>query len=227
MRKREQFFLLTVLVLGLLSAGCGGDAAAEGEPFFISEEAAGIPALTLYYNEKTETGIGFLGEEPCTAFGFSGVVSASEGMQGVWERWETAGAVPPMGEPVEIKGYHAEREYDTAGRLIRFRSYGDLSDIGQPEEAWITDAEYAYSENGVLRRRKWARNPWANEAGTTYLSIESCFDLLGRVAYENCYITHGSMEFYYIYEGDSMDPVYCLFLDLEWREAGLIRYKAD
>lgn len=34
-----------------------------------------------------------------------------------------------------------------------------------------------------------------------------------RLLYEDCYITHGSYEFYYIYLDESEKPAYCLELD--------------
>ena len=35
----------------------------------------------------------------------------------------------------------------------------------------------------------------------------------GCVCYERAYITHGSLEYYYIYEGESAAPALCLRLD--------------
>ena len=194
------------------------------EPSFISAEDPNIPPLTLYYNESTEMGIGILGEAPYSAFGFVGISDASG-----WDvlQWKNASKALPKEEPEEIKDYYVQSEYDEGGRLIRFRSYGDLSDIGQPEKAWITVAEYTYDGRGVLRARYWARNSWINETGTTNSSIWSYFDELGRVIYERHYITHGSMEFYYFYDGGSMTPSYGLFLDLYWPEVWFTRYETE
>jgi len=35
----------------------------------------------------------------------------------------------------------------------------------------------------------------------------------GRLVYRYGYITHGSLEYYYIYEESDMEPAYCLELD--------------
>lgn len=195
------------------------------EPFFTSADDPNVPPLTLYYNESTETGIGFRGEAPYSAFGFVGISDASG--WDMWVQWKNASKALPKKEPEEIKDYHVKSEYDEDGRLISFRSHGDLSDIGQPEEAWITVAEYTYDERGVLRVRYWARNSWINETGTTNSSIWSYFDELGRVIYERSYITHGSMELYYFYEGESMIPAYGLFLDLDWSEVWFACYETE
>ena len=34
-----------------------------------------------------------------------------------------------------------------------------------------------------------------------------------RLAYARTYITHGSLQFFYLYDGENTSPSYCLMLD--------------
>ena len=49
--------------------------------------------------------------------------------------------------------------------------------------------------------------------GTTGSSREFFCDEAGRLCYERAYITHGSLDCYYIYEGENAAPAYGLSLD--------------
>lgn len=49
--------------------------------------------------------------------------------------------------------------------------------------------------------------------GTTFCSLESYYDESGRVVYESGYITHGQLEYYYIYKDEGDKPEYLLEID--------------
>lgn len=46
-----------------------------------------------------------------------------------------------------------------------------------------------------------------------YSSRQSHYDEGERLIYEHCYVTHGSVDYYYIYEEESEIPAYCLIID--------------
>ena len=74
--------------------------------------------------------------------------------------------------------------------------------------------DYEYGENGNLKYRFYFHN--ARIFGTWYTTWKSYFDNQGRIAYECIYITHGSMEKFYIYSDDDEKPEYLLMLDRGW-----------
>ena len=49
--------------------------------------------------------------------------------------------------------------------------------------------------------------------GTAFCTLDSFYDEKNRVIYENGYITHGSLLYYYFYDGEGRKPKYCLELD--------------
>lgn len=68
---------------------------------------------------------------------------------------------------------------------------------------------YIYREDGTLFCRNYHHD--ARTFSSTLCSLNSFFDEKERLVYERGYITHGSLEYYYIYEDDT--PAYCLCLD--------------
>ena len=50
-------------------------------------------------------------------------------------------------------------------------------------------------------------------AGTTRQALYDYYDEDGRLIYESAYITHGSLDYFFIYTDGSCRPAYCLQLD--------------
>lgn len=98
-------------------------------------------------------------------------------------------------------------EYDDDGRVSCYEADGTVN--GEPD--FLIRMYYEYDENGTLRQRQYYHNSLA--FGTTSLYWYSYFDEQGRLEYEDTYHTHGSIEFYYIYSGDSDEPSFGLMLD--------------
>lgn len=71
--------------------------------------------------------------------------------------------------------------------------------------------EYTYDENGILRTYDYHHD--SSQFGTYSFSRNGWYDEQGRLIYEDVYVTHGSEDYYYIYEGDKEIPSYCLMLD--------------
>lgn len=108
--------------------------------------------------------------------------------------------------------YTENVEYDENGWVVHYDSAGILDDTAEDAETetilWI---DYTYNDNGTLMQRDYYHNPYA--FGTWYQVWISYFDGLGRLEYEDIYITHGYMYYYYIYADESGTPAYCLYLD--------------
>lgn len=83
--------------------------------------------------------------------------------------------------------------------------------LGYTERDRLLEIEFTYREDGTLRRRDYAHNMMALE--TWHSVTHSFYDTQERLLYEDCYITHGSMDYYYIYQDDKEQPTYCLMLD--------------
>lgn len=83
--------------------------------------------------------------------------------------------------------------------------------LGYTERDRLLEIEFTYREDGTLRRRDYAHNMMALE--TWHSVTHSFYDTQERLLYEDCYITHGSMDYYYIYQDDKEMPAYCLMLD--------------
>ncbi len=75
----------------------------------------------------------------------------------------------------------------------------------------IIKINYVYRDDGTLFYRDYWHDPL--EYGTTLSSLDSLYDESGRVVYEKGYITHGKLEYYYIYTNEGDKPAYCLTLD--------------
>lgn len=176
----------------------------------------GRPQLTLWYDAEAETGAGIRyrglesGDTILYGFGFQGVFPA-EGDR--WYRWKKNLTAPPEAVLPGVEDMEEERTYDGAGRLTAFSSSGRLEEPGgEGERVWICHAEWTYDADGTLLRGSFGQNPML--FGTTESSREFFCDGLGRLCYERAYITHGSLDYYYIYEDESAAaPAYCLYLD--------------
>lgn len=73
---------------------------------------------------------------------------------------------------------------------------------------WI---DYEYYDNGSLKKRSYMHSGYVY--GSAYTTWNSYFDERGRIVYEDIYITHGSLDKYYIYMDDTEEPSYILDVD--------------
>ena len=100
-------------------------------------------------------------------------------------------------------------------------------ELGELSEALDTVMElnYVYRDDGTLFYREYWHD--SMEFGTTLSYLYSFYDDKGRVVYERGYITHGELEYYYIYEDEGKKPVYCLEIDhnLGYAISNIVRYQ--
>lgn len=79
------------------------------------------------------------------------------------------------------------------------------------ETQMLLEIDLLYWEDGTLQERDYWHNGMV--FGTWYSSRESFYDRQERLVYEHCYVTHGSVDYYYIYEDGGDTPWYCLIID--------------
>ena len=104
-------------------------------------------------------------------------------------------------------------EYDAGGKPLRFCSRGNSGDPGLEDPVDVVRVEFIYREDGTLRRKDLWHNAFL--MGTTGSTAEITYDELERPVFARCYITHGSLEYYYFYTGEAAQPDSCLCLDLD------------
>lgn len=111
-----------------------------------------------------------------------------------------------------VENYEESYEYNDAGQMIHYESTGRINSLKDADEnQTIIDVDFTYREDGTLSRKKANYNTYI--FGTTQSSHVMYFDEQQRAIYDRAYITHGSLDFYYIYDGDAAMPDYVLMLD--------------
>lgn len=112
----------------------------------------------------------------------------------------------------EARNYEESAIYGENGRLVRYTSQGWIPWLTEKEEIQkILEIQWSYREDGTLRERSYHHNDMV--FGTWYSSRQSYYDEKERLVHEHCYVTHGSVDYYYIYAGEEEAPIYCLILD--------------
>lgn len=203
---------------------------ADAEPFyeFYADDEL---KMTLYYDEETQLGCGDYGD------GWGVCFLGLNEME--WNGYFWGDYMEPVivysGErPEDYMGdYHYDEvtEYDDAGRLVEYR----VTNIEDFVEEIVSDAKdsypmwndalivtYEYQQNGELAYRKYVHNSYM--FGTTAGTLETWFDEKGRPVYERAYITHGSLNWFYIYEDEDEIPEYVLHTDVGGGYAEFIKY---
>lgn len=195
---------------------------ADQEPFYEYDNDDGSKRLVLYYDEETEKGCGIRYYERTPdivvtsgVYGFT--FEKAKATERTWEITER-----DYKKPATVDGYTGENdvseyrenyEYDSAGRITHYDSRGILTfwSEDETEPRYILAIDYEYGEDGKLRHRMY----WHNSMvfGTYCTTWESWFDEQGRIEYEDIYITHGSLDYYYIYADDNRQSDYVLVLD--------------
>jgi hypothetical protein len=187
----------------------------EDESFYQHRTPEGELDLTLYLDEEGERGIGFWGdlEEGIgrrDGFAFEGF-SSPEGW-GDWYGWRDPYALPPVERNDVILDCWEEWEY-SGSRRMEGCVYAKVDDprFNDPDRVPLYEASYTYDEE---TRTLEHRGLWHNFSLTgSPRAYDSWYDEQGRLCCEEGYITHGSLDYYYIYRDGSMAPVYCLYVD--------------
>ncbi len=194
---------------------------ADREPSYEAYDERGNLSLELYVDEQGKTACGFIHQ-----YRFSSDMEKIEFLYGftIDEIWETDWEEP---EPYDMKAYNGEDGADSVEdyeEILEYREDGKPDDfISKGCIAWLKDggAEegkdtlvqigYVYRDDGSMFCRRYRHNSYV--FGTAFCTLDSFYDEKNRVIYENGYITHGSLLYYYFYDGEGRKPKYCLELD--------------
>ena len=115
-----------------------------------------------------------------------------------------------------VEDFEETVEYTKAGKPDFYKSQGweyRRNNDGTLERVSVSvlELDYVYRDDGTLYCRDYTHNPYI--FGTMLCSMKSYYDERERVIYESGYITHGELEYFYIY-GDEWDrPEYLLTVD--------------
>jgi len=190
----------------------------DQEPLYEYYNQDGSRRLTLFYNEQTGEGCGvrYYERDPSTfstsgKYGFTFAGTEEEEWSSPEAEYLKQLSVDGTDGSGAVSQYEENYEYDREGRVTHFDSAGIIDFITDDETQYILWIDYEYYDNGKIKHRSYMHNSYV--FGTWASTWESYFDELGRVEYEDIYITHGSMDYYYIYFDDSTQPAYELVLD--------------
>lgn len=120
-------------------------------------------------------------------------------------------------------------EYTPSGKPDYFRIEGWKEQEADEEIknalTTVLEINYVYRDDGTLFRKDYWHDSYT--FGSTLCSLKSHYDEKGRIVYKKGYITHGSLEYYYFYNGKGKKPAYCLILDhnLGYGIPHLIRFR--
>lgn len=117
-----------------------------------------------------------------------------------------------LADSLDDSDYEKSMEYTTDNKPAYFLVKGN-DGTGEKEGEHVTLMQilYIYRDDGTLYDRHYRHNSYW--AGSTRSSVDSLYDERERLVYEQAYITHGTLEDYYIYPDDSDKPAYCLEFD--------------
>lgn len=112
-----------------------------------------------------------------------------------------------------VVDYGESTVYTDSGKPDLFLGRGRLSD--REEEEDMLKINFIYREDGTLFCKEYSHHDLV--FGSTLCSLDSFYDTHERLIYERGYITHGHLEYYYIYEdrdGKTAEkPTYILEID--------------
>lgn len=192
---------------------------ADREPFYEYVDADQQPVLELYFDEEAEQGCGLYHDyrylygtgEVVKHYGFFFQHIIPE----KWTPEDTYSTFSAFGDDakeLELSQYQETCEYTDDGKLSSFEARGILPGLGDDDtEGSVLSMNYTYRSDGTLAYKEYHHHPLA--FGTWMQSVRSWYDPLERLVYRSSYITHGSVEYFYIYENDGDRPGYLLVLD--------------
>ncbi|MCH5340850.1 MAG: hypothetical protein J1E01_05245 [Acetatifactor sp.] len=190
---------------------------AEAEPFYEYVDMNRELMLELYFNGETGQGCGLYYdysynyglEEITDSYGFI----FHRMTAGEWTPDEPYSTLSVYGDDPRDRGtYHYREiyEYTEDGKLSGFEARGIIPYVWEDnEETTLLSMSYYYRDDGTLSYKAYH-----HDSPTSASSLRSWYDELERPVYVSCYITHGSLEYFYIYEDDGDRPAYIFKLDV-------------
>lgn len=212
-----------------LLADCGF---AGKEPFYEDYDKFHNLILELYFDPQTEQGCGIrygyhYNYELEKVVRYEGFVFDEVERQ-KWEPEDIFSTLSIEGTDArkeDVSGYSENCQYTDEGRLSYFESRGTVMDYGEdgPGEETLLSMDYYYRDDGTLYYKEYGHHHIL--FGTAYQWQCSEYDEQERLVYRSAYITHGTLEYFYIYDGDSLKPSYCLEFDYGGSPPMLVAYE--
>jgi len=185
------------------------DISEQEQPFYQYYNDDGELQLDFYYDMTRGAGTGIFYDRfqgQLTMCGFD-IGSWNEGE---WDDYAFP-VKPETGDSSQVEDYEEEHIYNEQGQLVSFCSYGVITDRKEPVREKFMEIVYSYREDGTIYKQTCYYNGRLyNATGRTGIYY---YDKQERLEYADTYITHGYLEDYYIYDGDSKNPAFCLTLD--------------
>lgn len=184
---------------------------AEDKPFYQYCDRMGNLRLELYEDKDASLFGGvmyqyYYTDDKQKYAKMSGFVIDSVG-EAAWEE-------DPYAEMSLLEGpdYEKSTEYTAEGKPTYFIVKGDDGTVEREEEpVMLMEIDYIYRDDGTLYDKHYRHDPYL--FGTTRQSEDSLYDEQGRLVYRQAYITHGTLEDYYIYPDKNGRPAYRLEFD--------------
>ena len=107
-----------------------------------------------------------------------------------------------------VSGFRSQYSYRADGKPEEFKATG-TDDAGNQVD--VLDVTFSYWDDGSLLSKSYFHNQLL--FGTAYFSTQMYYTSYERLDYARCYLSHGSLELFYFYDGESTSPSYCLMLD--------------
>ena len=188
------------------------------EAFYEYYDTSGNLQVELFFDPETEKGCGIrhkhyytdAPEKLETLYGFTFDTAYPV-------KWEEADAFSTKSYEGtdgagDVKDYEEQIEYDRNGKPDYFYSQGIIEWLSEEDEpSMVISIDWIYRDDGTLYYREYNHNSYI--FGTYSCYICGYYDMTQRLIFERSYITHGSIENYYIYTDDNKKPAYCLSLD--------------
>ena len=203
-----------------LLVDCGFQGA---EPFYQYYDRLQNLEMELYLDESTGSGCGFQ-----YSYGFNYELEKIVQCKGfVFDRIKTGEWEDDTFSLLVYDGIDARERRDVTqvnysytadGKMLSYEVRGitELTrvkwEIGEdcPDDPLLS-MTWVYRSDGTLYRKDYSHDSLT--FSTSCQSQRICYDELGRPAYRYEYITHGSFDYYYIYDGEKTQPKYRLSLD--------------
>lgn len=199
---------------------------AEQEPFYCYYDSNGNLQLEFYLDEENGNGCGLIHEyhytqdagqlkKDAVLYGFA-FDAVSEDTREPGDPYRLTNIYGETGKE-SVEEYEEKIDYREDGKVDAFQSLGIIdwlneeTEMPPDEKNPLVTINFIYRDDGSLFFRDYSHN--SRVFSTTGQSYNSYYDELERPVYENAYITHGTLEYYYIYDDMGKEPKYKLCLD--------------
>ena len=197
----------------------------DGVPFYVHTEEDGYALMELYYDEEREIGCVILDGENTGNYSYGFAFNSCHEVS--WHYPDPFSVLSIDGTTGQeaVTDYKENYEYDREGRLVHYQSTGtplesplvEADDNEDWYDQYIIDVAFSYDAQGKLIQKVYNHSSaWYMPFGTWFSWQVSHYDERERLVHTASYVPHGSVEGYYIYQGDSDVPAYFLELDHGW-----------